>query len=160
MKRLLAIFPIFLLTTMLAGCSGDDSQEEYDGEIVELNNGTKYLLKETSSYSDSLCFFQITVPWQPVKMKELPSWLHEYVASNPMFLNIVQGEWVSSNESLYVVFPFAPSSQFSTCFLSDGSVYHVIPGSTYDGYDGYGGFLNSTKNWRGICQILAIIVNK
>lgn len=67
-----------------------------------------------------------------------------------MSLNIVQGEWVSSNESLYVVFPFAPSSHFSTCFLSDGSVYHVIPGSTYDGYDGYGGFLNSTKNWRGI----------
>ena len=160
MKRLLAIFPIFLLTTMLAGCSGDDSQEEYDGEIVELNNGTKYLLKETSSYSASLCFFQITVPWQPVKMKELPSWLHEYILSNHMSLNVVQGEWVSTNESLYVVFPFAPSSQFSTCFLSDGSVYHVIPGSTDDGYDGYSGFLNSTKNWRGICQIQAIIVNK
>lgn len=37
MKRLFAILPIFLLVTMLAGCSSDDSQDEYDGEIVELN---------------------------------------------------------------------------------------------------------------------------
>ena len=34
MKRLFAILPIFLLTTMLAGCSSDDSQDEYDGEIL------------------------------------------------------------------------------------------------------------------------------
>ena len=31
MKRLFAILPIFLLVTMLAGCSSDDSQDEYDG---------------------------------------------------------------------------------------------------------------------------------
>ena len=92
MKRFLALLPIFLLVTMLAGCSGDDSQEEYEGEIVEQKDGTKCMLKETSSYSDSLWFFQITVPWQPVKMKELPSWLHEYILSNPMSLNVVQGE--------------------------------------------------------------------
>ena len=44
MKRLLAIFPIFLLTTMLAGCSGDDSQEEYDGEIVVRSTNGKRVL--------------------------------------------------------------------------------------------------------------------
>ena len=45
MKRLLAIFPIFLLTTMLAGCSGDDEGDQ-DLLIRELYNGEKVVIKE------------------------------------------------------------------------------------------------------------------
>jgi hypothetical protein len=80
MKRLLAIFPIFLLVTMLAGCSSDDDEVDQEWPIKVLNNGEKVIIKEIDTYPDSLTLFNVdgvrlTVPCERIDKSELPSWV-------------------------------------------------------------------------------------
>ena len=82
MKRLFAILPIFLLTTMLAGCSSDDSQDEYDGEIVvRSTNGKRVRVEETDSYPDSSYMMGdlkvFKVPCVPIKKTDMPKWMYD-----------------------------------------------------------------------------------
>ena len=80
MKRFLAILPIFLLVTVLAGCSSDDDEVDQEWPIKVLNNGEKVIIKEIDTYPDSLTLFNVdgvrlTVPCERIDKFELPSWV-------------------------------------------------------------------------------------
>ena len=145
MKRFLAILPIFLLVTVLAGCSSDDSQEEYDGEIVvRSTNGKRVLVKETDSYPDSTYMMGdlkvFKVPCVPIKKTDMPKWMYDQlfkVMGVTASTGLYQGELVGTGDNVYVM----QNSASPSGFVYDKSGTTISQPLSID---------NEAKNWRCI----------
>ena len=157
MKRLLAIFPIFLLTTMLAGCSGDDEGDQ-DLLIRELYNGEKVVIKEIETYPDSLTLFNVdgvrlTVPCERINKSELPSWAlakaAEITNGVGMTTTISMGYDIENGKKLFIIH-----------YILEGGL-----GTLYDengherGQNFYHDLLGYSSNWKCVFIVKAYKYN-
>ena len=169
MKSRWTLLLIFLsgFAIAFAGCSSDSEEEPVDGELVEMN-GLTFLVKEKVVYPDSTIFWMISVPCQPIRQKQIPIWLYDWLLQYGAQRGSAwafQGEWKDTREPTYgLVYGLASSPFYPMCY-ADGSLYSITsfyPKAKEQMSDSiYYDFLyNKTTNWRCIYAVDAELYNK
>lgn len=140
---------MLLLLPVLASCSSNDDNEDEQGwPIKELYDGRKVMIKETTSYPDSVYLNMngtpISVPCKPVSKSELPLWVlpeaaeRTYGVEKPTY--IYQGRKIETGESLYILRNILEGGV--------GSLYNERGDNRKDDY--YIDFLDYSTGWKCI----------